>query len=308
MDITFQAFSWESTANQLTLSSFVDYLSRLRQPFKYKECRLFNVLRQGSTVIGLVITVKSQKKFCTLVTEQNNFTLTAHELKSNERVADFNFFIFDLSKNIGLYQYYHHSCALTSFNILMQSLFYDVLSGKENSEVQATETSQRAGSFFDKLHKKYAGRLAWSIIERPGVFADRVARMKDISNFEFEFGETGTEGGTFTPLVPYVKRFKHSLAAIQTGSAVEKVSAFAGWIRESNFNKARIIGLDETGSDVIYKLYHDFDMYARYNYDDMVPSLQLDPNNVAQSMLENKIVAELRNVYAAASLSRATIR
>ena len=308
MDITFQAFSWESKANQLSLSSFVDYLSRLQQPFKYKECRLFNVRRQGNTVIGLVITVKSQKKFCTLVTEQNNLTLTAHELRSNERVADFNFFIFDLTKSIGLYQYYHQSCALTNFNILMQSLFYDVLSGKENHEIQATDASQRTGHFFDRLRRKYAGRLAWSIIERPGVFADRVARMRDISNFEFEFGETGTEGGTFSPLAPYVKRFKHSLAAIQTGSAVEKVSAFAGWIRESHLNKARIIGLDESGTDVIYKLYHDFDMFARYGYDDMVPSLQLDPNNVVQSLLENKIVAELQRVYAATSLSRATIR
>lgn len=43
-----------------------------------------------------------------------------------------------------------------------------------------------------------------------------------------------------------------------------------------------------------YKLFNDFDRFNEFDYDDMVPSLKLDPQNIQQSILNNKIIGELK--------------
>lgn len=52
-------------------------------------------------------------------------------------------------------------------------------------------------------------------------------------------------------------------------------------------------GEDEHGAETVYKLLNDFDSFATYEYDNLVPSLMLDQANIHSSISKNKIVSEL---------------
>ena len=47
----------------------------------------------------------------------------------------------------------------------------------------------------------------------------------------------------------------------------------------------------------MYKLLNDFDSFASYDYNDVVPSLMLNSENIYNSISQNEIIAKLISEY-----------
>lgn len=307
MQIYFQAFAWTSKCTELPISAFIQMLTSDAKPIKIKNRNLY-IHKKNGIINGLLITIKDMKKFCKIIRQGGNIKLTAHTLANNENVADFNFFTFDENMGRGLYQYYHHSCALTAFNTIAKMKYRDYLADKKKIELENNQDRAKDKKYLAKMEERFTGYLQTTIIERKGNFIERVKKMKDISNIEFEFDSLEYEQNEFSPIATHIKKSKHSLTLSQSTSKLDKVAATARLFLDNTMRKARVVGLDEEGNDVAYKLMNDFDRFASFEYDDLVPSLSLDSNDVEASVDENEIIKRLHATYSKSALSRAQVK
>lgn len=308
MIISFQAFSWECKAKELPVHSFINVLTSHTKPINYFENRKLYVTTDGSYINGLLLTIKDMRKFCTILNEEGKVKLTAHELRKNEQVADFNFFIFDPVKSRGMYQHYYHSCSLPAFNVIAKSIYNEILKRYKDIEINKHPGSKEDLKFLAAMRKKYFGTLHWSIIERKGKFEERIRQLRELTAIEFEYKVLETEEQPFEPLYPYLKRAKHTMSFNTGGGAAKKIAAVANWFSEQEMRKAKVVGLDEHGVEVTYKLFNDYDKFATFNYDDLVPSLSLDRDDVENSINNNAVIKSLQQEYADSVIKKATVK
>lgn len=90
---------------------------------------------------GLILTIKNMKKFVTLIDKKAEITLDIHELNSNEKIADFNFFIINPQTGLGMYQHYHNSCSLATFNSISRKFYNEIVSEKINETIKKLTAS-----------------------------------------------------------------------------------------------------------------------------------------------------------------------
>ncbi len=306
MLISFQAFSWVPKSSELPMTSFVDALCKASKPINYRNRKIY-FHKEGGLVNGLVVTVKDMKKFCTLLDDGAQIRLTPHQLGKHEKVADFNFFVFDERNGRGLYQYYHHSCSLLTFNVISRKMYRTKVEHLKKQYLEKHEDKKDDKKFLLATGKKFAGYLDTSVIERKGAFAERIMTMKDIASIEFEFDSLDFEQTAYAPVAAFIRKARHSVSLVNAGSKAEKVMGTARLFMDNQMRMAKVEGLDKDGHDVIYKMFHDFDRFGQYEYDDLVPALNLDSSNATKSINGNMIIERLRNVYNGSALSQATV-
>ena len=291
MKVSVQAFQWESTSKSFSLKNFLEYLA---SNDKYvNDNRIIFTVKDGEYYLGIVITIKDMKKFTTIMNSADNIKLDVYTLDTKKKMADFNFFIINSEKNFGLYQYYHHSCSLATFNYLMGKRYKERIQSIISSKISELEGKNK--STINKELKKYRGKLSTKIIVRKGTLIDRVKEMRDIRNTTLEFNTLSTSGNMFQPLTSTLKAVKYNLF-FTGGNGLKKVTDLAQFLSGQSLKKVRVEGIDASGCDVVYKLFNDFDAFDTFEYDDIVESLTIDLKNICKSVSDNKIVVRLKTI------------
>lgn len=290
MIITFQAFAWEPTCSKLTMDAFLK--ASITQNGILSNSRSTYIINEGQYVSGVILTVKDLRKFCKLVKNKQEVNLEIHKLQRNEQVADFNFFTIDSQSGYGMYQHYHHSCSLNMFNLINAKRYDEQRRELLRQNLKDIDPENDARK--KKITKSYHGKLECKIIEREGTFIERVKTMNDVARIEFEFQAIAPEQDTFAPLSPFLKGHKHLLSFLKGARKKNKITALTTVLTQNPLKKATVTGIDENGNDITYRLMNDFDRFATFEYEDFVPSLRLNHNDMHRSISENKIIAELK--------------
>ena len=295
MKMSFQAFLWECKSQALNLEDFLSMLKVMNG--RVNKNRAIYLIDDTGLWKGVILTIKDLKKFTKLVRSQQEIKLNIHELDDNEQVADFNFFVIDCKKGYGLYQHYHYSCSLNLFNSIARQYYIDIKNKMRSEEKELLENENTTIKDINSSLKKYKGDFSCSIIEREGTFAEKVAKLQDAHEAEIEFNELSFNDEAFQAVSSHLKRVKHQLFFLKTTSRLDRISGLVNIFKGQNINKAKVVGIDENGNDIVYKMFNDFDKFATYEYDDMVPELNLDKSKVHESIVNNKIVKELCLVF-----------
>jgi hypothetical protein len=66
---------------------------------------------------GLVVTVRDQDAFCTLVKSGGNFKIQVQNLEDAEQMMDFNLFVIAKKNGLGIYQYYQPSAGIWMYSM-----------------------------------------------------------------------------------------------------------------------------------------------------------------------------------------------
>ena len=225
---------------------------------------------------------------------KNEITLDVHQLNNNENIADFNFFIINCKTGFGVYQYYHHSCLLNTFNYISSKLYSRSNCEYINSIAEELKKQGASESKIKKEEKQWRSKLTTSIIMKKGSFAEKILQMKDIYGANIEFLEFNMLEREFSPLKKELKSVKYALNFNKEKSIRAVLDTLVSIFKKNTLKRATVKGKNELGDDVTYKLFNDFDKFNEFDYDDMVPSLKLDPQNIQQSILTNKIIGELK--------------
>ncbi len=298
MQVSFQAFSINCKAKCLTVDAFFDKLTS--DSFFPSGTRRIYTIKLKDFYAGLVLTIKDMRKFCKMVSEEGTIRITEHKLNDNETMTEFNFFILNPKHRVGMFQYYHHSCSLTSLlgvslNKKYSSYRQEMWTAKK-AELELAGYNERA---IKKELEPFRGAMSYSIIERQGSFEDKVRKMKEIASIEFETIEpVESLFSGFSAISNDIKKQRHSLSFKAESRRERRLrDTVADFVGQKKPTRAVAKGEDEHGAEAVYKLLNDFDSFATYDYDDLVPSLMLDQTNIHSSISQNKIVSELISEY-----------
>ena len=193
-----------------------------------------------------------------------------------------------------MYQYYHNSCSLSTFNNISKKFYNEIVSEKIKNTIKELNTLGQHEKYIRREIKKLESKISTKIIIREGSLVDKILKMKDITSAKIEFSKIGILDKKYSPLEKYLKTIKYDIKFIKEKSVKDVLLNLAALFRNNELKRATVWGIDETGNDVTYKLLNDFDHFNEFDYEDMIPSLTFNSSEVKKSILKNKITEELK--------------
>lgn len=149
----------------------------------------FNNAAKDNYLVGLIVTLKDQKRFCRAEILRGDFTLKTDEL-GDDKLVDFNFFAVRKDTGKGVIQYYHNSCSPNIFGDSCKKIFY---TQKDNLiAAKYDELSGGAERYTDaKSHRKakahYRGRPKFSILVDQRNIEVIIRAFKEVKNLTVTF-------------------------------------------------------------------------------------------------------------------------
>ena len=194
MHVRFLGF--ELGVGDVAVADFFKFLNGLHEKeFEHSgEKRLLYIASNQHYHIGLLLTIRDQRKFCELTSGQH-FKISIRELKDKNRLADFNFFAVNKITHKGLYQHYRGACGLTAFGNMLRRQYHQAL---EEARLDAfppkqgkTSNSQRT-----KALQQLKGSLTLTPMYKKEDFDQLVENMKNVQTLAFDCITLSKSGST----------------------------------------------------------------------------------------------------------------
>lgn len=205
MQVKFLGFSLNITSNTLALSDYISHLQNKKdEPFVLNEHLrhvFVNEAYSQNYYIGLLITVKDQKRFCELFDANGKLTVRVNELGKDSKLMDFNFFAINKKSGFGMYQYYHQSCSIGSFGYLSKSRFNelkDLAIKKELDEFGKESISNKQEKAVKRKHK---GTLDIELLVRKEKLGELIAELDAVKSFEYSVLSLDIQEPEFGPII-----------------------------------------------------------------------------------------------------------
>jgi len=246
---------------------------------------------------GLFLSIRDARSFCKIQREGGAFKVTHEELEADESIVHFNFFILNKRTFRGLYQYYFGAATMNFFNSFLLDRYREMKAGIVDAEI-AKLGQDPPKKKLAAIRKRYAKDLAYSIMERPDSFRERVESLKRVRGFSFDYMSLAVDDKEFQPLSGQAKRINHEVFFQRP--ADDNFSAIKGAIvnatRAAGIGKYQVRGIDAHDNEVVYKSANDFDVFEEYDYDDVTKTISIDSANLVKSIDESYVIAELLDI------------
>jgi hypothetical protein len=123
----------------------------------------------GGFARGLVVTVRDQKKFLRMAGQGQNVVIEVENLKGDQHLMEFNFFVLNKANGLGLYLHYHQSCSISIFGSFLQARYHTLSrSGREVAEAALGDNPNP--KVVRDLRKEFSGRLAFAqLVSKQGL-------------------------------------------------------------------------------------------------------------------------------------------
>jgi len=257
--------------------------------------------------LGLVVTVKDQKRFCRLENNEGQIMITVENLTGDDKLMDFNFFVINRKNGLGLYQYYHQSCGLNVFGSYLTTHYKFLCEKAANADVekQRNQNGDLSKSQENSIRKKHKGRLIFNQLVRKDSLVKILSECKKLKAFEYEISTLDTDSQAGIPLSRYVKKIRQKLTFSQTWSVTDLAAAIVSAVRDLNPNSGRVYALNEFDEDVSLKIFNVPDNFGEEDFNDVAIKLHnLDLNAFASHRVINELVKlckseELRHIFEA---------
>lgn len=301
MIIKVHGFAWESKCGRFTINQFFESMNGYESNFGLPDRRLYLKKDNENFWLGLVLSIKDYKKFSKVISDGGTLTLDAHSLNQNEHIADFNFFVFYPHTGIGLYQSYHHSCSLNTFNSLCYRKFRDKilnLIAEKRKEMQEQNFNARE---IKRELRNYAGNLETSIIENERTLEQKLQRAEELRNVtvNFKYAEDNIERTVFRPFNNTVKSLNINFSFFKESPLRQKVSTLLNYLSgfsQNGANEYKNVKIEaiEDSKKVIYKLLGEHHSYGEFDYETSIPTINL--NDFENSIEQNEIIIKLKSI------------
>lgn len=247
---------------------------------------------------GVIITIKDQKNYCTLTTDEHGaHIIQVNGLEENNSIMDFNFFAINLENGIGVYQHYHQSAAISSLDRRVKSGLKDLKEQLIAAEIAATTQANggRLSKYREgKIRSRYKSKVqVRTLVSKQGL-AELLAHYAKIKGMEYHYSALTPAIRFATPLGDFVQKKKESITfanpnIVNTLSRgiVEAVNAF-------DIDKGSIFVEQEDGTDDIIKIFDMPEELWEKDYDEVV---QLINNINVSNFKENQFLHTLIGLF-----------
>jgi hypothetical protein len=309
MDIKISGFEIRNTGS-ITLGSFFSHLHSIGGV--QSGDLIFGVVDKKTHYSGIIILIKDMRAFLTKKNLGGSVTISAETIKDNEDFVVANFFLIDKEKFRGLYSSYHGSCTLNKFLHFLNNRFKVYRNSLISTEVDSFKQKMSDWDIHKlekKASKKYTGSLKYAILERKEELDKRISRLSELKNFTFEHMALAPENDNFVALPKFAKRISHSLTfgLAQEGRLSALKQTVINVIKGGHIQKGTIKGTDPDGLEVIYKMYNDYDVFERHDYENTIKTVMIDLNNI-KSSISSSIIARILEEASAKPQIRAVLQ
>jgi hypothetical protein len=270
----------------VTVETLLAWLGGQPKETKYSKAKRLLYLEEDSGhVFGLLLTTKSHKKACELVSNNGTLKIAVTSVADNSERIDFNFLVLRLSTQKGLYLQYKGSWNIHSFGNFIHTRYVDFVRSEREKAVLAAGVPN-SGKKAKEIRKKYAKpKLDCRIIVREQRLAELLNRLNKIGSFEFPLTTLTMRSRWFTPLKDATRVEEH---VIRFRSDVTKRSLIAGivkTIQKAGITRGKVYGKNEAGFDDYVDLVENPDVFESFDFDDIADEQNLDLSNIRSSAL-----------------------
>lgn len=294
MKIRFLGFTFEAVSKSLTLDHWASHPHQ-NPPNTSAVVRGQRILIINNTAnvdyrIGLVVTVKDQRRFCQLVNDGNGVIVRVNDLGQNSGLMDFNFFVVHKLTGIGLYQHYHQSCSVRAFCELARNSFGNFKEQKIQALFDALPSNQKTEAERIKIQKENSGRLSWAQLVRQEALEALIAELDKIKAFEYQLVTPFVAESEFRPLANYI-RAKTTRIGFASGTPIQLAArVIANFASTGEAKRGKVEGIDTDGNSQFLSIMSNPDNFGEYEFDDVAGHLN-DLN--LSSFHESWVVQEL---------------
>jgi hypothetical protein len=291
-------FSWNLTggyADQISLDELLKQMQSLRDnEFDFGGYQ--RLIYAGSTptyITGLLLTAKSNKRFCELQRQGKSLRINVREAEKGSSLIDFNFFLIDRTTARGFYQYYHNSCNARIFSRLIAEQF-----GKIAALKTAEEINRKGGTKAcpdkeqDQIREKYSGDVTCELHVRKEKFNEIVRQMQKISYFEFTLATLEPENATWYRMLSGVSRIlRHHVGFKRSTTVSERAKAVVNFINSGAASDASVRGVDEDGLEKLVSLANNPDSFGHWKFDEIAAEMTFEPRDFEKSKFIQTMMA-----------------
>ena len=279
MKVRIYGFEWSITSGA-TVPQFIEYLRTRSGQETEGENHVLGIARirhQDPLWAGVLLTIKDQRTYAELKRRARGFEVSPRELERNTNIVDFNFFVVNEHRGRGLYQYYHHSAALSFFRSFCKQRF-------------------RA---YQSINEIKRGQFGLDVIMRRASIEDCINELRRIRAIEFEAVSFNSSQAAFRPLTDLAQRQRHRYVFFKRAADRQHAikEYIIGLVRGNKLKSGRIEGYDADGIERVYDLFNDPDRFAEYEYDDFVRTVHLDTGNLDATVSQSYVVRRLVDLY-----------
>lgn len=311
MKVRMYGFEIESESASVPIAKLMDHLARnTGKPDQSHSIERRIFLDETTNInyyLGLVVTVKDQKRFCRLENNKGQIKITVENLTGDDKLMEFNFFVINKKNGIGLYQHYHQSCGLNVFGGYLISNHKHLREKFANDEIEAhtRKEGELSANRERSIRKKYRGRLKFSQLVRKDSLEKILKECKALKAFEYEISALDVDVRSGIPLSKYVKKLREKLTFSQGWSVPVLASAIAGAVKELSPRNGRVYALNEFDEDVSLRIFDMPDNFGEEDFDDVALKLHnLDLNAFGSHEVANELVSlcqsdDLKHIFEA---------
>ena len=294
MKVRFFGFNFEAVSKNLTLDLWSSYLHHnppsISSVVRGQRLILINDVVNQNYRIGLVVTVKDQRRFCQLVSNSAGLIVRVNDLGGDSGLMDFNFFVIHKQTGTGLYQHYHQSCSVGSFGELARKSFHSFKENKIETEFVALSSAEQTPEKRVKIARSNSGRLRWSQLVRQEALEALIAEFDKIKAFEYVLATPVVTESEFRPLASHI-RTRSTRIGFTAGTPTQlAASAIANFARSGEAKRGRVEGVDDQGNPQYLSILDNPDNFGEYEFDDV--AAQLNDLNLS-SFHDSWVVQEL---------------
>lgn len=254
-------------------------------------------------VRGLVVTVKDQKAFCELVKDGGGgFVISVKNLEGENKLMEFNFFVINKNNGLGIYQYYHNSCSVSTFGDYLRKRYFTL---SHNLSEQDIEMAKAAGDLDQKKEKairaKYRKSMSFAILVHDEDLDVVLGRFKQITGFEYELVQIIPDVEHGIPISPYVKRKKEKVIFTPDTDVGVLARAIQGTVNLINPKSGRVSVIEEVDDEdvpISVNIANIPEHFGEQDYDAVAGKLdQLDVTTFSQHQVVTELITACKDTY-----------
>ncbi|MGE6793450.1 hypothetical protein ACQKFS_15675 [Pseudomonas guineae] len=275
MQVRVSAFDIDIDSDSINLDSLIDFLTEING-IQLEDRREYYFDDQSfpGFCAGVIITIKDQKNYCTLVEDDTGSpVIKVNGLAEGSAIMDFNFFAINMANGIGVYQHYHQSAAISSLEKRIKFGLKELKNQLIANEI-AVETT-RKGSALTKIATARINRKHKSLVKVRTLVSREtlralLAKYAKIKGMEYSYTTLLPVVRNATPLGARVEKKKEVISFSNPSIVATLSREINEAIADYDIAKGRIFVEDANGLNDVIKIFDMPEELWERDYDDVV--------------------------------------
>lgn len=293
-------FSFSAKKSDIELHDFLSSLVGADIKFDIKSGNVRRIILDcdDKFFYGVVITIKNQKRFASLVSDNGELKVKISELEDLEQIAEFNFLVINKLNGFGLYQYHYGACTLPNFASMITSLYRRQLEEKRKGELSSLPEGAPKKQVA-AVNSRFFHGLAFQMLVQSRDIEKVLSKYKEIRSFKYEVASVEAYISDDSPLHGLVTKARHDVrfdSSVDSSLIIKGIQEVMTTVKEKT---ARIEVLDDDDESVSVKIMDVPVNYGEMSYDDFILGLiTFNPNKLRECSLVKGLRDKCETEYA----------